>query len=103
MQHDVFANPAPRTRAAFPFIAVLQADLSADGRSRLIAPMAPRAALPGAAGRLLPIVRHDGREFLLATELMTSLPVSALRNALGSIAVHRDDITRAIDWLFTGV
>jgi hypothetical protein len=44
MQHDVFANPAPRTRAAFPFIAVLQADLSAECRSRMTAPMAPRAA-----------------------------------------------------------
>jgi toxin CcdB len=103
MQHDVFANPAPRTRAAFPFIAVLQADLSAEGRSRMIAPMAPRAAMPGAVGRLLPIVRHDGRAHLLAVELMTSLPISALRNPLGSIAAHRDDITRAIGWLFTGV
>jgi toxin CcdB len=103
MQHDIFANPAPRTRAAFPFIAVLQADLSAESRSRMVAPMAPRAALPGAAGRLLPIVRHDGREFLIAVELMMSLPISALRNALGSIAAHRDEITRAIDWLFTGV
>jgi len=83
MQHDVFANPAPRTRVAFPFIAVLQADLSAEGRSCLIAPMAPRAAVPGAMGRLLPIVRHDGQEYLLAVELMTSLPVSALRDPLG--------------------
>jgi toxin CcdB len=103
MQHDVFANPAPRTRGAFPFIAVLQADLSAEGRSRIIAPMAPRAAMPGAAGCLLPVVRHDGRAFLLAVELMTSLPIGALRNKLGSIATYRDDITRAIDWLFTGV
>jgi len=103
MQHDVFANPAPRTRAAFPFIAILQADLSAEGRSRMVAPMAPREAVPGAIGRLLPIVRHDGRAFLLAVELMTSLPVAALRNPVGSIATHRDDITRAIDWLFTGI
>jgi toxin CcdB len=103
MQHDVFANPAPRTRAAFPFIAVVQADLSAEGRSRMVAPMAPRAAMPGAAGRLLPIVRHDGHAFLLAVELMVSLPVTALRDPLGSIAAHRDDITRAVDWLFTGI
>ncbi len=69
----------------------------------MIAPMAPRAAVPGAAGRLLPVVLHDGNEYLLAVELMTSLPISALRNPLGSIAAHRDAITRAIDWLFTGV
>jgi len=103
MQHDVFANPAPRTRAAFPFIAVLQADLSAEGRSRMVAPMAPRGAMPGAVGRLLPIVRQDLHEYLLAMELMTSVPISALRNPLGSIAAHREDITRAVDWLFTGI
>ena len=59
--------------------------------------------MPGAVGRLLPIVQHDGAEFLIALELMTSVPVSVLRARLGSIAQYRDDITRALDWLFTGV
>ena len=103
MQHDLFANPAARTRRAFPFIAVLQADLADEGRGRVVAPLAPRQAMPGAVGRLLPIVRHDGTEFLLALELLTSVPVSALRHRLGSIAQHRDDITRGLDWLFSGV
>ena len=103
MQHDVHDNPAPRTRRAFPFIAVLQADLANEGRSRIIAPMIPREAIAGAAGKLLPVVRHADEEFHLALELMTSLPVSALRNPVGSIADHRHDITRALDWLFTGV
>ena len=49
MQHDVFANPAPRTRTSYPFLVVLQADLSAEKVGRI------------------------------------------------------DDITRALDWLFTGV
>jgi toxin CcdB len=103
MQHDLFANPGARTRRAFPFIAVLQADLAGEGRGRVVAPLAPRQAMPGAVGRLLPIVRHDGTEFLLALELLTSVPVSALQHRLGSIAQHRDDIIRALDWLFTGV
>ncbi|MGH7091767.1 MAG: CcdB family protein [Stellaceae bacterium] len=103
MQHEVFANPAPRTQAAFPYIAVLQADLAGEGSGRIIAPMAPRAALPEAAGRLMPVVVHDGGEFLLALELMTALPRAALRTPLDSIAQHRDDITRGLDWLFTGV
>jgi toxin CcdB len=103
MQHDVFANPAPRTRRAFPFLAVLQADLAGESRGRIVAPLAPRAAMPGAVGRLLPVVRHEGREFLLALELMTSVPLTELRHPVGSIAAHRDDITRALDWLFTGI
>lgn len=69
----------------------------------MVAPMAPRQAMPNAAGRLMPIVRHEEQDFLLAIELMTALPTTALRHPIGSIAGHRDDITRAIDWLFTGV
>jgi toxin CcdB len=103
MQHDLFANPAGRTRHAFPFIAVLQADIADDGRGRIVAPLVPRRAMPDAVGRLLPIVRHDGVEFLLALELMTSVPLGVLRQRLGSIAHCRDDIARALDWLFTGV
>jgi toxin CcdB len=103
MQHDIFDNPAPRTRRAFPFIAVLQADIADEGRGRVIAPLVPRVALRGAVGRLLPVVRHEGHDFYLALEAMTSLPKSAFRNPVGSIASHRHEITRALDWLFTGV
>jgi hypothetical protein len=65
--------------------------------------MAPPAALPGAVGRLLPVVRHGGNDFYLTLEAMTSLPSGVLRNPIGSIASHRYEITRALDWLFTGV
>ena len=34
---------------------------------------------------------------------MTSLPRTVLRHPLGSVAACRDEITRALDWLFTGV
>lgn len=103
MQHEVYDNPAPRPRRAFPFIAVLQADIAEEGRGRIVAPMAPRAAFPAAVGRLLPVVRHGGEDFYLALESMTSLPIRVLRNPVSSIARHRDAITRALDWLFTGV
>jgi hypothetical protein len=49
------------------------------------------------------VVRHDGQDFYLALDAMTSLPKSALRDPVGSIASHRYEITRALDWLFTGV
>jgi hypothetical protein len=103
MQHDVFANPATRSRASYPFLVVLQADMSAERDGRIVAPMAPVAALTGSAGRLLPVVEHAGQKYYVILELMTSLPRTTLRNPLGSVASFRDDITRALDWLFTGV
>lgn len=103
MQHEVFVNPGPRTRARFPFVAVLQADIADEGRGRVVAPMLPREGLVGASGRLMPLVRYADQEFYLAIELMGSLPSRVLRKPLGSIEAHRQDIVRAIDWLFTGV
>jgi toxin CcdB len=103
MQHDIYENPAQRTRRAFPFVAVVQADIAEEGRGRIVAPLAPCAALSGAVGRLLPLVRRGGEDFYIALESMTSLPTGALGNPVGSIASHRDEITRALDWLFTGV
>jgi hypothetical protein len=51
----------------------------------------------------MPAVRHDGTDYYQAIELLASVPPRDLRHAAGSIRSRRDDITRALDWLFTGV
>jgi toxin CcdB len=101
MQHDVFVNPSQRFRAGFPLVAELQANV-AEGRDRMVAPMAPLAAYPGGSGRLSPIVQHGGQAFYLVMPLMGLLPRSRLIEPVGTIRAYRDDIVRAIDWLFTG-
>jgi hypothetical protein len=60
-------------------------------------------ALPTAIGRLMPAVRHGQEQYLIGLPLMFSVSKGALRHPLASIAAYRDDITRALDWLFTGV
>jgi toxin CcdB len=103
MQHDLFANPNPRSRRAFPFLVVLQADF-AEGETRLIAPLAPHTGpLASAASRALPLIDHDDKRYALTLPLISSLPRHQLRNPVGSLAPYRDDITRALDWLFFGI
>jgi toxin CcdB len=102
MQHEVFVNPSQRFRAAFPVIAVLQADV-AEGRDRMVAPMAPFATYSGSPGRLSPIVQYGGATFYLVLPLMGLLPHTRLTKPIGTIRAYRDDIVRAIDWLFTGI
>jgi toxin CcdB len=102
MQHDVFENPTGRFQAAFPFIAELQADI-AEGRDRMVAPMALVGSVPSTPARLSPIVQHGGSAFYLVLPLMGLLPRTRLTKPVGTIKQHRDDIVRAIDWLFTGV
>lgn len=103
MQHDLFANPSRAMRKDYPFIADLQADL-VGGANRITAPLAPLAAInPRNDARLLPVVAHDGRDYVLMLTLVTSLPANLLRNAVGTIRECRFEITRGLDWLFSGL
>jgi hypothetical protein len=103
MQHELYANPVPQMRAAYPYVVQLHADIAAEGDPRVVAPMMPFQALPKAIGRVMPAVRHGERQYLIGLALMFSVSKGALRHPLGSIDAYRDDITRALDWLFTGV
>jgi toxin CcdB len=103
MQHDLFANPNPRSRRAFPLVVVLQADVAV-GETSLVAPLALHAGpLARTASRALPVIDHDGGRYAVALSLISALPRNQLRIALGSLASHRDDLTRALDWLFFGI
>ena len=99
----MYENPIPRARRAFPFIAVLQSDFADTGRDRMVAPLVPRTRMPGAAGRLTPVVSILGVEHLLLVPRMTAVPVADLREPKDEIARYRDAITAAIDFLFLGV
>ena len=100
MQHDVFVQPIVQLRRPYPFIAVLQSDYSV-GMDRLCAPLIPlRLSVPS---RGSPLVAVGAEMFLLLLGQMTALPTRLLRRHIGSIASSRDDIIRAIDWLFTGI
>jgi toxin CcdB len=102
MQHDVHVYPGPRTRPTVPFIAELQTDV-ADGRQRIVAPLVPARFFAGAAGRQIPLVHHDGEAYHLIIPSMVLVPRSRLANPVGTIRAYRDEIVRAIDWLFTGI
>jgi toxin CcdB len=102
-QFDVLDNPIPRARRAMPFVAILQSDLADTGRERVVAPLAPSAALPPLAGRLIPIVTVGNDDYALLVPALTTLPVVNLRHVVASLAADRDRILAALDHLFTGV
>lgn len=102
-QFDVLDNPIPSARRALPFVAILQADLAETGRERVVAPLAPREAMPPLAGRLIPIVTVDDRDYALLVPSLTALPVIDLRHVVANLADDRDRIVAAIDLLFIGI
>jgi toxin CcdB len=101
MQHDLFANPNRRNRVGFPLIVELQANV-VDGAFRIMARLTP-ATLRAPINRLVPIIEHDGQKFVVLFNLITNLSSRLLRHPVGSIAPYRDDLSRALDWLFFGI
>ena len=101
-QFDVLDNPVPRARRATPFVAILQSDLAETGRDRVVAPLAPRAAMPSLAGRLIPIVQVENQDYALLVPSLTALPVADLRQVIATLAHDRERILAALDYLFIG-
>jgi hypothetical protein len=102
MQLEVFPNPLARARGAYPYVVVLQADIAALGRERLIAFLAPLEKVGAVGGRLMPVVEIDKRSFVVLMPSITNVPVTRLRNSVGNLQAHRDSIADAIGWTFVG-
>jgi toxin CcdB len=101
-QFDVLDNPIPRARRAMPFVVILQSDLAETGRDRVVAPLAPSAAMPTLAGRLIPIVTVDSQDYALLVPSVTALPATDLRDVVGNLTDERERILAALDFLFIG-
>jgi len=102
-QYDVFANPVPQARRAFPLVAVLQSDLTATGRDRIVAPLAVRKSMLPIAGRLTPAARIGSEDYAVLVPLLAVVSAQDLRDAIGTVAPFRDVIASALDLLFFGV
>jgi toxin CcdB len=102
-QLEVFANPLVRARRAFPYVVVLQSDISVQGRERIVSFLAPRSQVAPLPGRLTPIVQFAGKEFIVLMPWMTNVPASELRKPVADLASFRDRIVDAVDWLFLGI
>jgi toxin CcdB len=103
MQFDVFANPVSAARAALPYVVVLQSDITATNAETIVAPLALRSKFPELAGRLLPRVALDDREFVVVTASLAALPLTDLKRKTGNLAAHRGELLAAVGLLFFGV
>ncbi len=100
MQHDVFGNDNVRSRISQPFLVNLQAD-GVDGPLCLACPLFAPGMLKSSK-TIIPVT-FEGKSCLLALPLMRAVDRRSLRRPAGSIAAYREDILRALDWLFTGI
>jgi len=81
-------------------------------QSRLLDDLATRVVIPLVLKTLAPPIRVktlnplfsiDGEEYVLMTRAMASVPANRLRASIGTVAMERDHIVRAIDALLSGI
>ncbi len=83
------------------YVVDVQSPLLYDLATRIVIPLLPHDTTL-AVRELNPIVDVGGRSFVLMTQELAAIPRSFLRQPVVSLADRRDDITRALDTLFTG-
>lgn len=101
-QFDVFANPVPKARPAYPFVVSLQADVVAPTLEQIVAPLVPRQRMAPVVGRLTPVVRLDGEDFVALILNVGRVRSRDLGARQHSLAASRGELLAAIDYLFFG-
>ncbi len=103
-QFDVFPNPNRAFALYYPYIVVLQADVVATERRKIVAPLynAPTSQTPP-AGVLTPKVMIAENRFYLLIQQIATVEISDLKTLVTNIVHMRDKVTRGLDLLFQGV
>ena len=81
----------------------VQAVLLSHLRTRAVVPLLRQKEAPPPIRDLNPVFEIEGVPHVMLTQAIASVPVSEMREAVTSLSDHRDDITRALDILLTGL
>lgn len=103
-QFDVYANPIAAARSVFPYVLILQADVAVVSHEIVVAPIASQSKFTVAgSGRLMPKVSIDGRDYVVVTGSLTTLPLADLKRRVANLRDQRPALLGALDLLFFGV
>jgi toxin CcdB len=78
----------------------MQAELLADIKTAIVAPLVPVRQLPPIA-EVNPVITFDGQKMALRLEQLISIPRSRLGNKVGSMLGEEYQIMRALDRLLS--
>ena len=103
-QFTVYKNKNSRSKATYPLLVDVQADLLDDLQTRIVIPLTKVPALTKKPiARLTPSIDVGGEQYLLMTPQLAGIARSELGSAAGSVADQRGAIVAALDLLITGV
>jgi toxin CcdB len=103
-QFTVYKNKNPRTKATYPLLVDVQADLLDDLKTRVVIPLTRVPALARKPiNKLTPPIDVDGERYLLVTPQLAGIARSELGAAVESVEDQRTTIVSALDLLISGV
>ncbi|MFO1467604.1 MAG: CcdB family protein [Steroidobacteraceae bacterium] len=103
-QFTVYRNKNERSKATYPLLVDIQADLLDELKTRVVIPLTKVGALARKPiNRLTPAIEVAGEQYLLMTPQMAGIAVSEIGAVVESIEQQRTAIVAAIDVLISGV
>ncbi|HEY0747646.1 MAG TPA: CcdB family protein [Steroidobacteraceae bacterium] len=102
-QFDVYLNPIPAARRAYPFVVAMQSDVALSPSEQIVAPLVARESMPTQSGHLAPTVAVNGKDHVVLVPRLTTIRTRDLAKSVSSVASARRNLLAAIDYLFFGV
>ena len=103
-QYSLYRNENKSSKKTYPYFVDAQSDLLESLNSRVVIPLSlDKTTNNTNAKNLCPVFDIEGKNYILLTHQMTSVPVSLLKNNAGSLDKYRYEILGAIDILLTGI
>ena len=103
-QFDVYVNPSPSTRDAFPYVVDIQNPIISEIATRIVIPLGRITYFKNEQMKgLTPIIEYENEKLLLLTAQIASIPAMKLKNPVGSLSHFRDEIISSLDFAITGI
>lgn len=91
-----------RMATAQGFLLDVQTDLLNGLSTRVVVPLLPLTNAPLPAQRLNPVFDIENLEVLMATQFLAAVPESELKEVVGNLEGCQNEISVALDMLFSG-
>ena len=103
-QFTVYKNKNPHSRATYPLLVDIQADLLDELETRVVVPLTRAPALSRRPlSRLTPELEVAGEKYLMMTPQLAGIRRSELGSAVETVAGQRPTMIAALDLLIAGV
>ncbi len=103
-QFWIYMNNDKKTKPTYPYFLNVQNDLLEELNSRVVIPLSPLKSVNHRdAKRLCPIINIEGKDCVLLTHQITTVPKSILKTALTDLKEFRPEIIASLDMLITGI